>query len=73
MPPEQNVDEVRARFGATAGLVADHAAQQVETVREQLVTFVAPRGDERAVPRHSSVVALPWVSSCFSSCSERSR
>jgi SAM-dependent methyltransferase len=49
MPPEQNVDEVRARFGATAALVADHAAQQVEMVREQLVAFVAPRGDERAV------------------------
>ena len=49
MPPEENVDEVRARFGATAGRVADHAARQVETVREQLVAFVAPRGDERAV------------------------
>ncbi len=49
MPPEENVDEVRARFGATAELVADHAAQQVEMVREQLVAFVAPRGNERAV------------------------
>jgi SAM-dependent methyltransferase len=49
MPPEENADEVRARFGATAGLVADHAARQVDLVREQLVSFVAPRGDERAV------------------------
>lgn len=49
MAPEQNVDQVRARFGATAELVADHAAEQVEMVREQLVAFVVPRGDERAV------------------------
>jgi ubiquinone/menaquinone biosynthesis C-methylase UbiE len=49
--PEQsaNVDDVRARFGATAGLVAEHAAQQVEMVREQLRSFVAPKGDERAL------------------------
>ena len=44
-----NVDEVRARFGATAERVAEHAGQQIETVREQLWTFVAPRGDERAL------------------------
>ena len=47
--PEQNVDEVRARFGATAARVAEHAAQQVEMVREQLAAFVVPNGDERAV------------------------
>jgi ubiquinone/menaquinone biosynthesis C-methylase UbiE len=47
--PEQNVDEVRARFGATAERVAEHAAQQVEMVREQLRSFVAPTGDERAL------------------------
>src|SRR6266513_1702299 len=44
-----NVDDVRARFGAAAERVADHARQQVETVREQLRTFVAPGGDERAI------------------------
>ncbi|MDX6407954.1 MAG: hypothetical protein QOE13_1025 [Gaiellaceae bacterium] len=49
MPEESNVDEVRARFGATAAQVADHAREQIETVREQLRTFVAPRGDERAL------------------------
>lgn len=49
MPEQSNVDEVRARFGATAERVAEHAEQQVETVREQLRTFVVPRGDERAV------------------------
>src|SRR5438876_161521 len=44
-----NVDDVRARFGATADRVAAHAQQQIETVREQLRTFVAPNGDERAL------------------------
>jgi ubiquinone/menaquinone biosynthesis C-methylase UbiE len=47
--PESNVDDVRARFGATADLVADHATRQIETVREQLGTFVAPTGNERAI------------------------
>jgi SAM-dependent methyltransferase len=47
--PESNVDEVRARFGATAELVADHATRQIETVREQIRSFVAPNGDERAI------------------------
>src|SRR5436190_6716708 len=49
MPEHTNLDEVRARFGATAERVAEHAAQQVELVREQLGSFVAPRGDERAL------------------------
>jgi ubiquinone/menaquinone biosynthesis C-methylase UbiE len=44
-----NLDEVRARFGATAERVAEHAGQQIETVREQLRTFVVPRGGERAL------------------------
>jgi ubiquinone/menaquinone biosynthesis C-methylase UbiE len=46
---ESNVEDVRARFGATADLVADHAVQQVEMVREQLQSFAQPRGDERAL------------------------
>lgn len=49
MPEQTNVDEVRARFGATADRVAEHAGQQVQTVREQLQVFVGPRGDERAL------------------------
>src|SRR5256885_17043338 len=49
MPDDANVEQVRARFGATAERVAEHAEQQVETVREQLRTFVIPRGDERAL------------------------
>jgi SAM-dependent methyltransferase len=44
-----NIDDVRARFGATAERVADHARQQIETVREQLRTFVVPSGNERAI------------------------
>jgi SAM-dependent methyltransferase len=44
-----NVDDVRARFGATAGRVAEHSHAQVETVREELRTFVMPGGDERAL------------------------
>src|SRR5919197_602630 len=44
-----NVDDVRARFAATAERVAEHAEQQVAKVREQVESFVSPRGDERAV------------------------
>ena len=49
MADRSNADEVRARFGATADNVAEHAARQVELVREQLRIFVGPRGDERAL------------------------
>jgi SAM-dependent methyltransferase len=49
MPERANVDDVRARFGATAELVAQHAEQQIDMVREQLRSFVAPTGDERAI------------------------
>jgi ubiquinone/menaquinone biosynthesis C-methylase UbiE len=44
-----NVDDVRARFGATAELVAEHAARQVELVRGELRSFIAPSGDERVL------------------------
>jgi tRNA/tmRNA/rRNA uracil-C5-methylase (TrmA/RlmC/RlmD family) len=46
---ESNVDQVRSRFACTAELVAAHAAGQVEMVREQLSSFVAPSGTERAL------------------------
>jgi len=49
MPDESNAEEVRARFRATAERVAEHASEQVEMVREQLRSFVVPRGDERAL------------------------
>src|ERR671930_1112907 len=44
-----NVDDVRARFAATADRVAEHAEQQVAKVREQVESFVSPRGDERVL------------------------
>jgi ubiquinone/menaquinone biosynthesis C-methylase UbiE len=49
MPERANADAVRARFRATAERVADHAQEQVQTVREQLESFVVPRRDERAI------------------------
>ncbi len=43
-------EAVRARFAETAQNVAEHARAQVEQVREQLRTFLAPlTGDERAL------------------------
>ena len=47
--PGSNVDDVRARFGATADRVAEHAQQQIETVREQLRSFVQPNRGDRAI------------------------
>jgi ubiquinone/menaquinone biosynthesis C-methylase UbiE len=44
-----NVDDVRARFAATAERVAEHSLAQVDTVREQLQELFVPAGDERAV------------------------
>jgi ubiquinone/menaquinone biosynthesis C-methylase UbiE len=49
MPERSNVGDVRSRFGATADRVAEHAERQIATVREQLESFVSPRGDERAL------------------------
>ena len=49
MPDGSNADDVRARFGATAERVAEHAEQQVGMVREQQQAFVIPNGDERAL------------------------
>jgi SAM-dependent methyltransferase len=49
MPERSNADQVRARFGATAERVAEHAGRQVELVRDQIRSFVIPRGDERAL------------------------
>ena len=46
---ESNLGEVRARFGRTAERVADHAERQVELVREELRSFLAPSGEERAL------------------------
>jgi SAM-dependent methyltransferase len=44
-----NVDDVRTRFGATAERVAEHAEQQIDTVRGQLRSFVQPSRGDRAI------------------------
>lgn len=44
-----NAEEVRARFGATASRVAEHAQQQIELVRGQVRSFIVPSGDEHAL------------------------
>src|SRR5438270_8368569 len=49
MPEGANVEQVRARFAATADRVAEHARQQVELVRAQLQQFVRRNGDEQAL------------------------
>jgi SAM-dependent methyltransferase len=47
--PPSNTEQVRTRFGATAALVAEHAQRQVELVRDQVRSFIAPTGDEHAL------------------------
>jgi ubiquinone/menaquinone biosynthesis C-methylase UbiE len=44
-----NVDDVRERFAATAARYAEHAAQHVESVREEVQTLFDFRGDERVL------------------------
>jgi SAM-dependent methyltransferase len=42
-------DAARARFGATADRVAEHARGQIDEARDHLRRFLLPNGDERAV------------------------
>ena len=42
-------DAVRTRFGETAEAVAEHAAQQVDRVREELREFLPLTGEERVL------------------------
>jgi ubiquinone/menaquinone biosynthesis C-methylase UbiE len=44
-----NVDDVRARFSATADQVAAHAAKHVDAVREEITSLMSLSGTERAV------------------------
>ena len=44
-----NTDAVRARFAATAGLVAAHADERADWLADHVRRFVEPRGDERAL------------------------
>jgi ubiquinone/menaquinone biosynthesis C-methylase UbiE len=44
-----NLDDVRARFAATAERVAEHSLRQVDAVRDELRALFSPTGSERAV------------------------
>jgi ubiquinone/menaquinone biosynthesis C-methylase UbiE len=44
-----NVDDVRARFGATAARYAEHAAQQLDQVRAEVRSLFDFSGEERAL------------------------
>jgi ubiquinone/menaquinone biosynthesis C-methylase UbiE len=44
-----NIDDVRARFAATADRVAEHSLRQVDAVRSELQALFAPTGGERVV------------------------
>jgi SAM-dependent methyltransferase len=44
-----NIDDVRARFGATAGRVAEHSLRQVDAVRNDVRALIVTAGGERAV------------------------
>jgi SAM-dependent methyltransferase len=45
----RNIDDVRARFGATAGRVAEHSLRQVDAVRNDVRALIVTGGGERAV------------------------
>ena len=44
-----NLDDVHARFGATAERYAEHAAHQIESVREEVRALVSFEGGERVL------------------------
>jgi SAM-dependent methyltransferase len=44
-----NIDDVRARFAATAGRVAEHSLRQVDAVRSDVRGLIVTAGGERAV------------------------
>ncbi len=48
-PGRTNAEEVRARFGATAARVAEHAGRQIEDVRRRLGPFLELEGSERVL------------------------
>jgi ubiquinone/menaquinone biosynthesis C-methylase UbiE len=53
-----NTDAVRARFAATAGLVAAHADERAAWLADWVRRFVEPRGDERALDAGTGTGAL---------------
>jgi ubiquinone/menaquinone biosynthesis C-methylase UbiE len=56
-----NTDAVRARFAATAGLVAAHADERAAWLAERVRRFVEPRGDERALDAGTGTGALAFA------------
>ena len=56
-----NTDAVRARFTATADLVAAHADERAAWLAERVRHFVGPRGDERALDAGTGTGALAFA------------
>jgi ubiquinone/menaquinone biosynthesis C-methylase UbiE len=54
-------DAVRARFAATAGLVAAHADERAAWLADWVRRFVEPRGDERALDAGTGTGALAFA------------
>jgi ubiquinone/menaquinone biosynthesis C-methylase UbiE len=56
-----NTDAVRARFTATAELVAAHADERAAWLAERVRRFVQPSGDERALDAGTGTGALAFA------------
>jgi ubiquinone/menaquinone biosynthesis C-methylase UbiE len=56
-----NTDAVRARFAATAHLVAAHADERADRLAAQVRRFVETRGDERALDAGTGTGALAFA------------
>jgi ubiquinone/menaquinone biosynthesis C-methylase UbiE len=54
-------DAVRARFAATAGLVAAHADERAAWLADWVRRFVEPRGDERALDAGTGTGGLAFA------------
>jgi ubiquinone/menaquinone biosynthesis C-methylase UbiE len=56
-----STDAVRARFAATAGLVAAHADERAAWLADWVRRFVEPRGDERALDAGTGTGAVAFA------------
>jgi ubiquinone/menaquinone biosynthesis C-methylase UbiE len=56
-----STDAVRARFAATAGLVAAHADERAAWLADWVRRFVEPRGDERALDAGTGTGAVGFA------------
>lgn len=59
MVEDPGTDEVRARFGATADRVAEHADAGLEELRRRLQQFAHFHGDERLLDVGTGAAAIP--------------